>query len=284
MVRKHALLGIVLSGLLLVGPAAFAEGHGPIFGLATPTLGEGQWSSDSAVMSMATDEGSSMMFREMLGYGITPDLQFTLTFPLGPTDDLMMPPNTRTGAMMAGFGDLEAGLLWRFDRTAPDIGKRLESTVIASIIAPRGDDARRGVEATPGLHLGAVTGYASRSTYWWVGGGTQIRQEQNGDKLGNLYYLTGVFGWRPPVFRGDYPKPDWRLFLEAVAEVAERDRNNGQTVANSGGQRVLLGPSMLGLFGAWGIEGGVLFPVQQSLNGDQMEEDYRAKLVVTYWF
>jgi hypothetical protein len=47
---------------------------------------------------------------------------------------------------------------------------------------------------------------------------------------------------------------------------------------------VLLGPSMLGLFGTWGIEGGVLFPIEQSLNGNHDEEDYRAKLVVTYWF
>ena len=153
-----------------------------------------------------------------------------------------------------------------------------------SVLAPSGDDQRNGVEVTPGLHVGAVTGYASRSTYCWLGGGTQLRTEENGDRLGNLYYVTGVFGWQPPVFRGDYPKPDWRIFLEGVAEFAERDQNNGVTVANSGGHRVLVGPSMLGLFGAWGIEGGVLFPIQQSLNGNQMEEDYRAEFVFTYWF
>lgn len=268
----------------IAAPIVHAEGHGPIFGLATPTLGEGQWSSDTGVMSFATEEDDAVMFREMLGYGITPDLQFSLSFPIGPTDDLMMPPNARAGAMMGGFGDVEAGLLWRFDRVAPDVGKRRESTLTMSVLAPGGDDQRNGIEVTPGLHLGVVTGYASRSTYWWVGGGAQTRTEDNGDRLGNLYYVTGVFGWRPPVFRGDYPKPDWRIFLEGVAEFAERDQNNGVTVADSGGQRVLVGPSMLGLFGAWGIEGGVLFPVQQSLNGNQMEEDYRAKLVFTYWF
>lgn len=275
----------VLAGLCVVAaPLVHAEGHGPIFGLATPTLGEGQWSSDTGVMSFATEEDEAAMFREMLGYGITPDLQFTLTFPIGPTDKLMMPPNTRAGAMMGGFGDVEAGLLWRFDRMAPDIGKRRESTVMMSMLAPAGDEQRNAVDVTPGLHLAAVTGYASRTTYWWVGGGTQLRQEENGDKLGNLHYLTGVFGWRPPVFRGDYPKPDWRIFLEGVAEFVERDQDNGVTVANSGGQRVLVGPSMLGLFGAWGIEGGVLFPIDQSLNDPQVEEDYRAKLVFTYWF
>ena len=275
--RGRRTLWRMAAGLFAIAaPTVHAEGHGPIFGLATPTLGEGQWSGDTGVMSFATEEDDAVMFREMLGYGITPDLQFSLSFPIGPADDLMMPPNARAGAMMAGFGEVEAGLLWRFDRVAPDVGKRRESTLIMSVLAPGGDDQRNGVEVTPGLHLGAVTGYASRSTYWWLGGGAQTRTEENGDRLGNLYYVTGVFGWRPPVFRGDYPKPDWRIFLEGVAEFAERDQNNGVTVANSGGHRVLVGPSMLGLFGAWGIEGGVLFPVQQSLNGNQMEEDYRA--------
>jgi hypothetical protein len=282
--KNVTLLGSFAALCASAAPASHAEGHGPIFGLATPTLAEGQWSSDTAVMSLATEEDTAVMFREMLGYGITPDLQFSLSLPIGPTEDLMMPPNMRTGSMMAGFGDLEAGLLWRFDRVAPDVGKRHESTLIMNVFAPGGDDQRRGVEITPGVHLGAVTGFASRSTYWWIGGGAQFRTKEGGDRLGTLYYLTGVFGWRPPVFRGDYPKPDWRIFVEGVAEFAERDRIDGGTVADSGGRRILVGPSMLGLFGAWGIEGGVLFPVHQSLHGDQMEEDYRAKLVFTYWF
>jgi hypothetical protein len=282
--RNLALLTSIVAIVATAATAAQAEGHGPMFGLATPTLAEGQWSSDTAVMSLATEGDKAVMFREMLGYGITPDLQFSMSLPLGPTDDLMMPPNTRTGSMMAGFGDLETGLLWRFDRVAPDIGKRRESTLIVNVLAPTGDDQRRGIEVTPGLHLGVVTGYVSRSTYWWLGGGAQLRTKEGGDRLGNLYYVTGVFGWRPPVFRGDYPKPDWRIFLEGVAEFAERDRIDGLTVANSGGRRILVGPSMLGLFGAWGIEGGVLFPVEESLNGHQVEEDYRAKLVFTYWF
>ena len=201
--RNLILLATVAALCASAATAAHAEGHGPIFGLATPTLAEGQWSSDTAAMSLATEQDTTVMLREMLGYGITPDLQFSLSFPIGPTDDLAMPPNTRSGSMMAGFGDLEAGLLWRFQRVAPDVGKRRESTLIMSVLAPSGDDQRGGIEVTPGLQLGAVTGYASRSMYWWLGGGMQVRARENGDQLGNLYYVTGVFGWRPPVFRGE---------------------------------------------------------------------------------
>jgi len=274
---------LVLAAALCPATVA-AEGHGPIFGLATPTLGKGQWSSDTAVMSMANADERANMFREILGYGLTPDLQLSVSFPLGTADGLASPPNTRGGAMMAGFGEWEASMLWRFQRHAPAVGKRRESTLIASVLAPGANDRRGGVKVTPGLHLGGVTGYASRTLYWWLGAGAQFRQDDGGEQLGDLYYLTAVLGWRPPVFRGDYPKPDWRFFIEAVAEQSERDRMNGAVMQDSGGQRVLAGPSMLGLFGAWGIEGGVLFPLHESLNGSQPAEDYRAKLVLTYWF
>jgi hypothetical protein len=32
-----------------------------------------------------------------------------------------------------------------------------------------------------------------------------------------------VLGYRPTFFRKDYPRPDWRLFLEAVGERSAAD-------------------------------------------------------------
>ena len=139
--------------------------------------------------------------------------------------------------------------------------------------------------AGQGMTVAAVTGHASRTTYWWLGGGAQHYFPKGGGRLGDLYYVTAVWGWRPEYFQHrDYPASDWRLFVESVAEFARRDEMNGSTVAASGGRKVFAGPSVLGLFGAWGVEMGVLFPVSQSLNGPQAREDYRAKLVFTYWF
>lgn len=262
---------------------AVAEGHGPTFGLATPTLGRGQWSSDSVAMQSRTDRGDMWMFREMLGYGITEDLQFSLSFPVARTDRLPDPPRTRVGSMMGAFGDVEGSLLWRFQRAAPAVGVRRESTLLFGASAPT-EGGRGGVAVGPALHLGAVTGYASRTVYWWLGGGAQLYARDDGDRLGNLYYLSGVFGWRPPLFRRDYPKPDWRLFVEALAEFANRNEMKGRADPDSGGRKLLIGPSVLGLYGRWGVEAGVLLPVAEDLNGAQPDEDYRLKLVFTYWF
>lgn len=279
--KLHIVLAIVLGAA-----AARAEGHGPTFGLATPTLARGQWSSDTVAMQMQTEAGGTLMFREMLGYGITEDLQAILTVPAGRSGErLMMPPRTRVGSMMGAFDDIEASLLWRFQRTAPAIGVRRESALLAGISRPDDANAMRGDTAVgTGLNIAVVTGYASRAVYAWAGAGMQRYTRKDGDELGALYYLSGVFGWRPPFFQHDYPKPDWRVFIEGLMEIAERNRVNGSSDADSGGRKLLLGPSVLGLYGRWGIEAGVLWPVRQSLNGNQPEERYRAKLIFTYWF
>lgn len=268
----------------LAASAVQADGHGPTFALATPTLGKGQWSSDTSLLSLSTEGGTANMYRETISYGFDPDLQGLLSVPLGDTgDELMGMPRTRAGAMMASGLDIEASLLWRFDREAPAIGTRRESTLIMSVAAPT-EDRRAGTKVSPSMHVGAATGFASRETYWWLGGGYQHYFEEGQDQLGSLTYLSAAFAWRPPIFQGDYPKPDWRIFVEALAERSDRNTIDGIENPNSGGTKVLVGPSVLGLKGPWGFSAGVLFPVAQDLNGDQFEEDYRAKMVLTYWF
>ncbi|ODV26561.1 MAG: hypothetical protein ABT19_02750 [Rhodanobacter sp. SCN 68-63] len=278
---KRLLLATCIVGA--ASPQSHAEGHGPLFGLATPTLAQGQWSSDTGIMRMQSDAGGQWRARQMIGYGINEDLQVSLTVPLGNRGSDMMTPNARGGAMMGQAGAVEGSLLWRFHRTAPKVGTRWESSLLVGVA--KGDEFgpdRR--DAGPSFHLAAVTGYVSRTTYWWLGGGGQWHRAEHGSHRGDLTYATAVFGWRPPVFRGDYPKPDWRLFAEAVVEHAGHDRMGGRPMPDSGGTRVLAGPSVLGLFGAWGVSAGVLFPLKEHLNGTQPDTHYRAKLVFTYWF
>jgi hypothetical protein len=282
----NRLMASIAAMAALAASSVLAEGHGPAFALATPTLGKGQWSSDTSVMSMATDEATAYTYREMIGYGIHEDLQAILTVPLGRSgESVMRTPRTRAGTMMGSGRDVEASLLWRFDREAPAIGTRRESSVIFGVAAPTEERLARTKVGTS-THVGVVTGFESRETYWWLGGGYQHYFEKDRDRLGDLYYVSAAFAWRPPVFRQDYPKPDWRIFVEALAEHSQRNKIEGEDDPNSGGNKLLLGPSVLGLSGSWGVSAGVLFPVAQDLGGDddRFEERYRAKLVLTYWF
>ena len=236
-------------------------------------------------MAMRVDGAmdAASQFRQLLGYGVTEDLQVNLSFPLGRNGASIMLPNSRAGSMMGSAETVEASLQWRFHRTAPSVGTRRESAVFVGVSEPTGD-AGGVLEPGNGLNLAVVTGYVSRTTYWWVGGGAQGYSSRDNARLGNLYYASAVFGWRPPLFQQDYPKPDWRLFIESVYEKSERHRVQGELMPNSGGEKLLIGPSVLGLYGHWGIEGGVVWPVSQSLNDIQPNERYRAKFVFTYWF
>lgn len=38
---------LIVGGALVAPLPSFASGHGPVYGLATPTLGQGGWSSTS---------------------------------------------------------------------------------------------------------------------------------------------------------------------------------------------------------------------------------------------
>lgn len=129
-----------------------------------------------------------------------------------------------------------------------------------------------------------ATGYASRRIYWWLSAGAQTNREKRGDQLGDLYYVGAVFGYRPNVFRGHDAPLDFRWFAEAEAEFPQADQREGQTPIETGGQRLLAGPSFLALRGPWGLSGGVLFPLHEDMGAAEPDERYRAKLVVTYWF
>lgn len=278
---------LAVSVLLLAAPAARANGHGPVYGLATPTLGEGGWSLDVAAMGkLGGGDDDRVMLRPMVGYGITPDLQLSLSIPVPLYSRAGSVPAPRMMAMMPAPPDDEVLLAWRFARKDNAVGSRIESTAILGADYPT-DDMRGGVQTSPGIVAGAVTGYASRSIYLWAGVLYRRYMSPTGgtaDHVGDLIQYSLVVGYRPPVFRRDYPAPDWRVFVEAVGEYAFADEHAGQVLPDTGGDRIFVGPTLLGLYGAWGISGGPMFPVYQRLNGDQPREKVRLAVDFTYWF
>lgn len=273
---------LLLSGFILFTTRAVAQGgHGPVFTLATPTLGQGELSFDAMVMSVRQDQ-NAWMVRQNWHYGITEDIQFNLSIPT-PLRMISQPPQGRLGTLMGTYGDLEASGLFRFFKTYPGGGKRFESTLLFSGSVPT-EKRRRGIRAGPSINAGLVTGYASRTIYGWMGGGYQYYSSNGDDRLGDITYLTAVFGYRPPLFQHDYPKPDWRIFIESITEWVGSDYLDDQRVDESNGRRTLIGPTLLGLYGKWGLSGGILFPLHSTFVNSSQQEDYRLSLVISYWF
>jgi len=271
--------------LVVLGPGDVeASGHGPVFGAATPTLGKGGWAFDQAWMSQVpsgpTDAAS--VLRSMISFGITEKLQLSgsLPVPLGNTNAL---PAGRMTAMMSGNSDFESLLGWRFQTRPVGKGARLESTFYAGALVPC-DEQRGGVQTSPAGLVSLTSGYASRSHYFWAGF-THVRHAvDDGDRLGAVTSVSLVYGYRPPAWRKDYPKPDLRFFVEATGDLTGESRHNGEVMTNSGGRVVVAGPTLLFLYKAYGVEGGVQFPVFQRNRELQPDERFRVGINFTYFF
>ena len=80
--------------------------------------------------------------------------------------------------------------------------------------------------------------------------------------MGDSFFYSAVYGYRPPFLRVDYPKPDLRFFVEAVGEHTARGLHHGFE-SSSGGDSILVGPTALLLYKQYGLEAGILFPVYQ---------------------
>lgn len=278
------LLAPLLLVLLLAPAPALSQGHGPIYGLSTPTLGRGGWSVDMALMSRFVEGASAIMARPMVSYGLTEDLQLSASFPI-PLDGGEGLPPVRGLTRMPMTRDAQAMLGWRFHRDATDVGSRWESTAWLAFEHPT-DAVRSEIETTPALYGAVVTGYASRSWYIWAGGAyRRYLESSNPDvsRLGDTGMASLVVGYRPPAFRDDYPSADWRAFLELVGEWSGRDNVAGGPSADTGGRQVFLGLTVLGLYGAWGISGGPSVPVYQSFNGEAPRERLRMTVNFTFW-
>ncbi len=262
-----------------------AQGHGPVFGLSTPTLRKGGWSLDAGFMGQVVGDDRMVMFRPMVSYGVSEDLQVSASLPV-PISGPDGMGAARVATRMPATSDVELALGWRFQKRELGVGSRFESTTFLAVDYPT-DRTRMGVEPTPGVAGAVTTGYVSRTVYAWLGGLYRRNITSGGadpDRAGDLAMYSLVLGYRPPAFRHDYPHADWRLFVEAVGEVTARDVADGAERPASGGHQIFVGPTLLGLYGGWGISGGPLFPVYQNLNGPHPREKVRVGLDLIFWF
>src|SRR5207248_7052035 len=158
---------------------AFASGHGPVFGYATPTNSQGEWSVDLGVAGRNSEAGSDTSMRAMLSYGFTPHLMFSVIAPAALTKAASTP--TR---LMSGH-DFESDLSWRFHHNPSKVGTRFESTAFGGLLMP-GADSSSGVmgqlKRAPGFTAGGATGMASRSHYLWIGGAVARYLERVGGR------------------------------------------------------------------------------------------------------
>jgi hypothetical protein len=274
----HLGLGLIL--LLAPSPVAFASGHGPVFGAATPTLGRGGWSLDQAwTVRTGDDDQRPQMLKTMLSFGLTENLQLSASLPLTMGEGRLAP--ARMMSAMSSDREFEALTSYRFQRRPVGIGGRQESTFYVGGTAPF-ERRRNGVGIGPSIEAGISTGYASRAHYVWVGGALQHFFERGGDRFGASRLVTGVYGYRPAALRAE-GRPDLRFFVEVTAEDRGAHRLGGIR-QDTGARTVFVGPTSLFLHKAIGLEAGVLFPAYQRADQASVKEHVRVAVNFAYFF
>jgi hypothetical protein len=269
---------VCLSIFLTISAFAFGSGHGPVFGLATPTNSQGETSIDISTSTRIGSAGNDLGIRTMVTYGFTPHLQFSIAAP-GNITSTNLPASRSMG------GDLEGTLGWRFHHRGPKVGTRFESTLFTGLVVPnlqRSPGMMGLLKRAPGVSTGVVTGMASRSHYVWVGAGLTHYFERGGDQRPQVAQYSVVYGYRPPFLRKEYDHWDWRIFGEMVGERGSDIRHSGVIFPGSNTHQIFAGPTTLGIYKSFAISGGVLFPIYRE-NGLYPQERARVAVNLSYF-
>ena len=272
---------LVFATTLVVAQFLNAADHGPVFGLATPTNPQGGWSFDLGVNGRGS---SSSNLEAELTYGVTQNIKLAVSGPVVLRPDPY--PRSSVTENTPISGDFSALSWWRFQKK--DLaGKRVESTAVAGVLVP-GPQQETGVyrdlNSGLGYLIGGVTGIASRSQCVWVGASYQRYAERMGGRRPDLLSYTAVYGYRPLSWRTDYPRWDWRVFGEFTGERTGSLQRQNFDVPGSQARQMFLGPSLLGVYRAIGIEAGIQFPAYRDAGPLYPREPYRFALNFAYFF
>jgi hypothetical protein len=269
----------LLAVLTLLVSQAFAAGHGPVFGFATPVNSEDEVSFDFGVQGRANGSDSELAIRPMVGYGITPHLTVNVLTPAAPVSNNFSP------SRLIGGSEFEGDVAWRFHHQAKGVGKRFESTLFAGIVQPvaTGSGLLGSLTRPPGFTAAVASGVASRSHYLWFGAGYTGFLETDGDRRPHVFSYSAVYGFRPSVLRKDYPFWDWRGFVELTGERSNRVVSNDVSLPGTEAHQVFIGPSVLGIYKNYAISGGVQFPVYQAVGPAFAKERVRVAINFSYF-
>ena len=270
---------LFLLALLVTPMASIASGHGPVFGLATPTNSQGEYSFDFGVFGRNSGLGTRASARALVGYGVTPHLTLSFTTPIVLSNATLSPTRIQPG------DDFESTLAWRFHHNATKVGTRFESTAFAGLVIPGSQAGFRAVAHTnnvPGTMFGAVTGMASRSHYVWLGSTFTKFYRHDGDRRPDVLDYSLVYGYRPLAWRKPPDRWDWRIFGELSGERSNRFLQANETLQETQAHQVFVGPSALGIYRNYTISFGAQFPIYHNVGAQFPKERVRFAINVSY--
>ncbi len=223
-----------------------------------------------------------------LSYGLTPDVTVGVAIPYFRKDITSRDASgVVSTATPSGLGDTFLTVKYRyFVRNYR--GGSTQLAALGGVKLPTGDTEAR--DSTGALlpipdqlgtgsvdFIGALTATRVFGYKWALHGSLLYKRNTEGDRdfRAGDFVNYNVAASREVYFE-PYPGPNVFLGLELNGEYSARNKLNGTTLRNSGGNRILLSPTIVAfLTRNWTLEASVQFPMVENLNGNQPDEDPR---------
>jgi len=231
----------------------------------------------------------------VLGYGVNGKLALFGVLPYRDNELKLRAAGRRVSRSASGFGDLTVfGRYTVVQRDQP--GRNFRIAPFAGVKAPTGDDDKRDAMGVlpPGVQVGSgswdpligvVSTYQTLDYQFDGQVSYQVNNEANDFEAGDVVRLDGSLQYRvwPEALGGGVP-----AFVYGVIEASlirqQKNRVNGRSDDDSGGNRLFLTPGIQYVSRRWIGEAAIQVPVVQDLNGDALGNDYIARVSARFNF
>ncbi len=201
----------------------------------------------------------------ILRYGMTDDLTFGVSVPVTP---IQKENKNRSAGLEDAFLQLEYAFYGKSTYCFVD-----QATILATVFAPTGSAKKvpaTGNGATSYL-LGGSFERVYTDWFFFTSYAAIVAQSQNDTRFGNMYLYQGGLGRN--IFNID-SKWIFAGMAEVDGDYSKRNKINGTTDPNSGGNVVYVMPSLWLSSKDWIFQLGVGYAVTQNLYGDQKRNTY----------
>lgn len=262
--------------------------HSPLFGLGPQTIYRGGWGIEIEGEWERAQGGveSQRALHADLHYGVTEDLNVTLTLPLVQKTQggVLSPGLAQVDRDVTGLGDVLVRGKYRFWQDLFPSGNH-QATLFGAVKVPTAPTTTE-----PPLGSGSVdflTGAAvSREThryYAWASALARINTTGAAAvRRGHEARWDLALGVRPYV--PQWTDPDLMFLLEFVGVTAARSVTPAGYNPNSGGTVLALAPGMWLTYRNWALKAGINLPFHQRLNGMQPGLDLQTVFALEYHF
>ena len=253
-----------------------AMAHEPVFSLGPETIFKGGVGIETEVEFEKADEERGTSLHYEVIYGLTENLSLTAEVP--------HVVEKREGANITdGLGEVALRAKYQVFRK-DTLGAQDKAALIYGVKFPTGSEDREPRLGSGSVdHLfGLSLGHESTTWYGFATGRYVLRPEAGTREKGDRVLLDVAGGFRP--WLRPYKSWDLVVLLETSYEHAGRDQRDGLKLGDTGGHRLLSGPTVLWSIRNVMIKGGVQLPLWHDLNGDQEETEWRGVLALEYHF